>query len=73
MARPKEKLIYKETYKLGSAHIRTGKEPVLHHITPGWQVDDAYLLAVGRVERDGKEIEFQDMRVYLSKTEVANG
>ncbi len=60
----KEKLIYKEHYKKWTHKIKKEYLPKLKHITD-CECTEAYLLSAGKINRDGKEIEYQELRIYL--------
>jgi hypothetical protein len=59
------KVLFSERYKVPGMHIRHTHQPVLPHIASGFVVEDAYVLEAGRVEIDGREREFQVIKVML--------
>lgn len=60
----RETVVYAEKYRRGAMRIRAEHLPVLHHTS--WPVDSVELLEAGVVEREGKRLEFQVLRVYLN-------
>lgn len=60
----KDRIVYQETYKVGAARIKEEVKPILRH-TNGARVLSAEIRHAGVIDRDGKMIEFQDLRVYL--------
>lgn len=63
----KEKIIYQLKYK-GKTWLRRENWPVFNHLHPGFEVYETRLIASGKVTLDGKELEFNDIRVYLNET-----
>lgn len=61
----KERQLYIEKYRKGAMVILPGRLPVLKHVNEGCKVVDAHIQACGVVERDGKRLEFHDIRVYI--------
>lgn len=63
----KEKIVYEEGYKKGAAVMNKDSLPILNHLNDGFEVEEAHLLKAGLVERNGKEQEFQVIKVYLKE------
>jgi len=63
----KERIVYKEVYKGKGLKINDRQLPDLNHLNPGFYANEAYIKSIGVVERDGKEIEFSDIRVYVTE------
>ncbi len=61
--------LYRETYKADQLRIIDARKPVTTHQAPGFVVDEAFVLAAGRVQQDGKEREYQDLRIYYVEAE----
>jgi len=62
-----EKQTYVESYKTGSAKLREDKLPTCIHVNSGFEIMEAHVLKSGVVERDGKRLEFQEMRIYFKE------
>lgn len=68
MAKSKERLIYRETYKKGAFKLNKDALPVLKHLDQAGEAfvaSECYVLATGVVERDGVQIAYHEFRVYL--------
>lgn len=66
----RERQIYRETYAKGAAKLNTASLPILKHQMEGGRVFKAVeceVLAAGVIERNGQQIEYQDLRVYMEK------
>lgn len=61
-----ERLTYEETHSKGTARIRQDKLPELRHLLPGWRIIECEIRRAGVVDRNGRSLEFQDLRVYLT-------
>lgn len=62
------KQFYKQTYRPLVAWIRKDLlPPTLPHLLTGFKIEAIELRAAGRCQLDGKELEFQDLRVYTSE------
>lgn len=60
--------VYRETYKVNTARIKDHLKPQCVHQVTGFTVDEAFLLAAGKVrEADGREREYHDIRVYFTE------
>lgn len=62
----KEKITYQEKYKPHVRNIKKANLPRLNHTTNGSIVKRAELRSAGICLLDGKEYEFQDLRIYLT-------
>lgn len=65
----KEKLIYKEGYQKGSMMLRKDCLPRLRNLPESMVVDSAEIKEAGVIERDGKRMEYQVIRVVLRDLE----
>lgn len=65
----KEKLTYEEKYKKWAVEFHKDVLPFLPALQGQFKCVDAYLMAFGKVERDGKELEYQEVRIYLEPSE----
>ena len=65
--KPRDKLLYEETYKKGALMIRPGELPTLYHIRPDFRVLSCEIQKAGTVERDGKQLEYQILKVLLEE------
>lgn len=66
MAVARETVLYAEKYRKGGAVIKQDNLPVLRHTTPGFDVERAEIMEVGRVETpDGVRQEYQILKVYF--------
>lgn len=63
----KEKITYQEKYKLHKMLISQDRLPVLNHLNDDFVVVHAELRSAGICELDGKELEFNDIRVYVGE------
>ena len=63
----KEKYTYRETYKKPYLRFLRDKFPVAKHLTEGSVIVDAALMAAGRVEVDGKDLEYHDIRIFIDQ------
>jgi len=70
--RSRPKVIYAETYRLPGLRIKQAFLPTLPNAV-GFVVDSAFILKAGAVTIDGKEFEFQDVRIYLAAKTPAEG
>jgi hypothetical protein len=57
--------MYIEHYKAHALVFPGNKIPEFRHLAAGFAPESMELRAAGRVTRDGEELEFQDIRVYL--------
>ena len=63
---PRDQILYAETYRAPGLKIKSELLPTLPSATQGFEVYEAYVLKAGRIERaDGRQLEFQDVRIYL--------
>ncbi len=70
MAGPKkERQTYIEHYKPHALVFPPSKVPEFRHLVAGFVPESMELRAAGRVERDGEELEFQDIRLYVREKE----
>lgn len=61
----KEKQIYVEAYLEGDMKLRDDALPIFPAFEGLCTVTEAYLMKCGKVERDGEELEFQEVRIYV--------
>ena len=61
----KEKILFTAEYKKGDAPLRSDSLPVFPAQQGEFKCVEAYLMKIGKVKREGKEMEFQEVRVYL--------
>lgn len=61
----KEKQIYVEGYKKGAAQLRDDALPIFPAFKGVCEVVEAHLMKCGKVQRDGEELEFQEVRIYV--------
>lgn len=64
MMKPRQKIVYAETYRAPGLKIRAECLPTLPS-APSYLVDSAYILKAGALTIDGEAFEFQDVRIYL--------
>lgn len=64
----KDKKIYEEKYRKPYPTIRKDALPILKHIDEEFKVVAMELRAAGKIERNGKELEYNDFRVYLEES-----
>lgn len=61
----KEKILYQEKYKKGSMRVRAELLPeTLPYMAKGAKIHAMFIQSAGRCTLDGKQLEFQDVRVY---------
>ena len=63
----REKIIYEESYKKPGAQIKKDNLPVLNHLNDGFKCVEAHVLKAGVVDRNGEQLEFNDMRIYMKE------
>ena len=64
----RERTLYRETYRKGAVRLNSDSLPILQRKAERgglFRAVDCELLAAGAVVRDGKEVEYQDLRVYV--------
>ena len=61
----KEKITYSEKYRKPYPVLREDDLPVLNNINEGFKCTRAVIKEAGKVIINGKEMEYQDMRVYI--------
>lgn len=62
---PRDKVLFKQTFRKGYNVLRPEAHPVLKH-SNGMQPVEVNLLCAGRIERVGVVQEFQDIRLYFA-------
>jgi hypothetical protein len=63
----RSKTLYRE-YRSGTLTLRPDFLPILRHCAQGggpFEAEACEVLAAGVIERDGEQVEYQDLRVYL--------
>jgi hypothetical protein len=61
----KEKILYQEKYKKGAMRVRRELLPdTLPYMAKGGKIHAMFIQSAGTCTLDGKELEFQDVRVY---------
>lgn len=66
-AKPKrERTIYREVYRSPGLRITDDRRPTTGHQASGFVVDEAFILAAGCVEVDGRQREYHDVRIYYT-------
>jgi hypothetical protein len=66
----KERILYAETYRKGEANIRKDLLPDrLSYFAEGSKLVSMEIRKAGRIEIDGAELEFQDIRVICTPPE----
>jgi len=65
----RETVTYQEKYRKPGIPLLGDKLPDLKHLNPGFKCVEANVQTVGVIKRGDKEIEFQDIRVYLKGEE----
>ncbi len=64
-AKRREKQVYVETYKSPGLPLKGEYLPVFKHLSTSYKLVEVNLLKAGVVERDGKRLELQELRLYL--------
>lgn len=61
----KEKIKYQEKYRKGSMSVRKELLPeAMPYMSKGTKIHAMFIQSAGTCTLDGKELEFQDVRVY---------
>jgi hypothetical protein len=63
---PREKQMYRETYKKGACKFDKGAMPLFVHLSDGCKPVECFLTAAGVVARGDERLEYQDIRVYFT-------
>jgi hypothetical protein len=66
----KPKIIYEESYRQPWPALKDEYLPDLKHLNKGAKVVGAQVMRMGVMERDGRQVEFSDIRVYIDVNEV---
>jgi hypothetical protein len=64
----RERTIYRETYRKGAVKLNADVLPILQHKTKdggSFRATACEVIAAGMVLVEGKEVEYQDLRVYI--------
>ena len=61
----RDKIVYREVYKKGALMFKRDVFPILKHQTNGFTLCDVEVMALGAIERNGEQLEYQDVRLYL--------
>jgi hypothetical protein len=65
----KEKIVYEETYAKNSLRIKPDLLGIKHLEETGFKVTEGFINKSGLVDRNGKKVYFQDIRVYMLEDE----
>ena len=61
----KEKITYQEKYRKGTMSVRLELLPEsFPYMSKGTKIHAMFLISAGRCTLNGKELEFQDVRIY---------
>lgn len=63
----REKKIYEEQFKKPGLNLKNSCYPKLKHVPYSFIIKDVFLLKAGKIERDGQQLEYQDIRIYLKE------
>ena len=61
----KEKIICASKFVKPGMTIRPECHPTFNHLPRGCSVAEARLIEIGKIERDGKQYEFQTVRILI--------
>ena len=62
----KEKIVYEESFKKPYPKMVKEALPKLNHLEDGWKCVEAQIMKNGLAERDGKRLEYNILKVYIT-------